>query len=358
MSTIVVRAPDSAQAMEEVLRRLGADAFILSTTQVNGQVEIRATSEAAPRRPVVTAFADALRAKVEAPGPAARLHLHLPSEGGMDLGALEERLREEFLPDPSVTDAVSNPAPRLILVGPAGAGKSMLAARLAAAIMRLGRGRRPRLIQPLQGAHLTEDRLRGWARLMGLQVERPQLDDLIRSPDWLPDDEEFPQIVDLSDLPAITPDQVAELAAPQGSQVMLVLPVGLNARRIAALVRPWAWLGPQLCLTRLDEADPTPEELAALVDLGLPLALMAGGTGLLDALHRPTITDLRHWAEGWWRDAAPASAPAPVPVPVQVARPVGSALPAAAPIVTLPLDPAAILAARIAAPEFMDRGIA
>ena len=354
MSTIVVRAPDSAQAMEEVLRRLGADAFILSTTQVNGQVEIRATSEAAPRRPVVTAFADALRAKVEAPGPAARLHLHLPSEGGMDLGALEERLREEFLPDPSVTDAVSNPAPRLILVGPAGAGKSMLAARLAAAIMRLGRGRRPRLIQPLQGAHLAEDRLRGWARLMGLQVERPQLDDLIRSPDWLPDDEEFPQIVDLSDLPAITPDQVAELAAPQGSQVMLVLPVGLNARRIAAVVRPWAWLGPQLCLTRLDEADPTPEELAAMVDLGLPLALMAGGTGLLDALHRPTITDLRHWAEGWWRDAAPA----PAPVPVQVARPVGSALPAAAPIVTLPLDPAAILAARIAAPEFMDRGIA
>jgi hypothetical protein len=352
MSTIVVRAPDSAQAMEEVLRRLGADAFILSTTQVNGQVEIRATSEAAPRRPVVTAFADALRAKVQEPAPAPRLHLAEPHGGGMDLTALEERLREEFLPDPSVTDPVTNPAPRLILVGPAGAGKSMLAARLAAGIMRVGRGRRPRLIQPLQGAQLAEDRLRGWARLMGLLVERPQLDALTRSPDWLPDDEEFPQIVDLSDLPEITPDQVAELAAPQGSQVMLVLPVGLNARRIAALVRPWAWLGPQLCLTRLDEADPTPEELAALVDLGLPLALIAGGTGLLDALHRPTITDLRHWAEGWWREAAPAPAPAPA------VKPVGPALPVAEKPANLLLDPAAILAARIAAPEFMDRGIA
>lgn len=341
MSTIVVRAPDSAQAMEEVLRRLGADAFILSTAQVNGQVEIRATSEAPPRRPVVTAFADALRAKVDAPALAGRMQGAGAVAGSLDLGALEERLREEFLPDPSMHDPVSNPATRLILVGPAGGGKSMLAARLAAAIMRAGRGRRPRLIQPLQGAQLAEDRLRGWARLMGLLVERPQLDDLVRGVDWLPDDEEFPQIVDLSDLPDITPDQVAELAAPQGAQVVIVLPVGLNARRIAALVRPWAWLGPHLCLTRLDQADPAPEELAALVELGVPLTLVAGGAGLLDALHRPTITDLRHWAEGWWRDAAPAP------------KALGPAV-AEAPL----LDPAAILAARIAAPAFADRGIA
>jgi flagellar biosynthesis GTPase FlhF len=346
MSTIVVRAPDSAQAMEEVLRRLGADAFILSTTQSNGQVEIRATSEAAPRRPVVTAFADALRAKVDAPAPAGRVPGALAVTGDLDLTALEERLREEFLPDPSVPHPVVNPATRLILVGPAGGGKSMLAARLAAAIMRAGRGRRPRLIQPLQGVQLAEDRLRGWARLMGLLVERPQLDDLARSVDWLPDDEEFPQIVDLSDLPDVTPDQVAELAAPQGSQVVLVLPVGLNARRIAALVRPWTWLGPHLCLTRMDEADPTPEELAALVEFGLPLTLMAGGTGLLDALHRPTITDLRQWAEGWWRDAPAAP------------RLVGPALPEPALSEPVLMDPAAILAARIAAPAFMDRGIA
>ena len=42
----------------------------------------------------------------------------------------------------------------------------------------------------MQGAQLAEDRLRGWARLMGLLVERPQLDALTRSPDWLPDDDE------------------------------------------------------------------------------------------------------------------------------------------------------------------------
>ena len=70
---------------------------------------------------------------------------------------------------------------------------------------------------------------------------------------------------------------------------------------------------------------------------------------------RPTIADLRHWAEGWWREAALASIPA---APVPVAKPVGPALPAAEKPANLLLDPAAILAARIAAPEFMDRGIA
>src|SRR3990167_6187737 len=129
MSTIVVRAPDSAQAMEEVLRRLGADAFILSTTQSNGQVEIRATSEAAPRRPVVTAFADALRAKVDAPALPARLHMQMSAAGGLDLTALEERLREDFLPDVSMPHPVVNPATRLILLGAAATADPALAGR-------------------------------------------------------------------------------------------------------------------------------------------------------------------------------------------------------------------------------------
>lgn len=46
MSTIVVRASDSALAMDEVIRRLGPNAMILSTSNKNGQVEIKATTDA------------------------------------------------------------------------------------------------------------------------------------------------------------------------------------------------------------------------------------------------------------------------------------------------------------------------
>ena len=40
MTAITVRATDSQKAMEELIRRLGPDALILSTTRVGGMVEV------------------------------------------------------------------------------------------------------------------------------------------------------------------------------------------------------------------------------------------------------------------------------------------------------------------------------
>ena len=54
MPTITVTAPDSAMAMDEVVRQLGSDAYILSTTQQDGLVQIKASLDplkTAPRRP-------------------------------------------------------------------------------------------------------------------------------------------------------------------------------------------------------------------------------------------------------------------------------------------------------------------
>ena len=54
MPTITVTAPDSAMAMDEVARQLGSDAYILSTTQQDGLVQIKASLDplkTAPRRP-------------------------------------------------------------------------------------------------------------------------------------------------------------------------------------------------------------------------------------------------------------------------------------------------------------------
>lgn len=48
MGILTVRAPDSQQAMEEVLRRLGPEAYILSTRQRDGLIEIRAARDLPP----------------------------------------------------------------------------------------------------------------------------------------------------------------------------------------------------------------------------------------------------------------------------------------------------------------------
>ena len=45
MAEITVRAIDSALAMEEVQKRLGDDALIISTKRIDGQIEITATDE-------------------------------------------------------------------------------------------------------------------------------------------------------------------------------------------------------------------------------------------------------------------------------------------------------------------------
>ena len=45
MVEITVKAADSASAMEEIEKRLGADAMIVSTNRVDGQIEIVATND-------------------------------------------------------------------------------------------------------------------------------------------------------------------------------------------------------------------------------------------------------------------------------------------------------------------------
>lgn len=70
MPTVTVLAPDSALAMDEVIRQLGDNAYILSTTTRDGQIEILATNEPnqiqAPRKKRTTSvsFSDVLSEKV------------------------------------------------------------------------------------------------------------------------------------------------------------------------------------------------------------------------------------------------------------------------------------------------------
>ena len=45
MAEITVRAIDSALAMEEIQKRLGDEALIISTRRVDGQIEITATDD-------------------------------------------------------------------------------------------------------------------------------------------------------------------------------------------------------------------------------------------------------------------------------------------------------------------------
>ncbi|MBD1203335.1 MAG: hypothetical protein H9533_04275 [Rhodobacteraceae bacterium] len=408
MTAITVRATDSQKAMEELLRRLGPDALILSTTRSGGMVEVTAigpealaqgTAAPAPEAmpqgraapdlapsvaapPLRTAdathhmtpdAATALRsvqpsalpshtqpfvplppepwppepapdlpwppapqtvpqtvpqtAPTAAPSTAASFRPVDPRMPRLDAAprphpvppdpapsapetfdfasALRaeaartvptdpfSRLARSLLPPEGLQEEI---APRLLIVGPPGAGKSMLAARLAAHWMLADPEIRPQLIAPVPGTLLVEDRLRGWARLMGLTLDRPH----VAAAMFLPDPHPLaPQIVDLSDIPAEAPALAARLIETDGAELVLCLPAGLHPARIARACYDWQAFAPTVTLTGLDQWWPEQGELAAIADAGLRLTRTAAGTGLVHALSRPGLADLRNWVDGW-----------------------------------------------------------
>ena len=294
MTAITVRAHDTRKAMEELLRRLGPDALILSTRHVNGMVEISALPPDAdpaslppPPAPAFipasapASFAAALQAssrRAAAAAPAA--------------DPVETLSRSLFLPEGLAEDWPT----RILIAGPPGAGKSMLAARIAARLMLAEPGIRPQIIAPVPATLLTEDRLRGWCRLMGLTAERPRIAAAMALPDPSP---ATPQIIDLSDCPADATGLAARLTEIPGAEVILCLPVGLHPARVERLCHDWRAFAPTVTLTGLDQWWPERDELEAIARTGLKLTRIASGTGLIDALSRPGAADLRTWASGW-----------------------------------------------------------
>jgi hypothetical protein len=289
MTAITVRAADSRKAMEELQRCLGPDALILSTRHIGGMVEITALPPNAdparlppepPRRdtaPEPANFAAAMQASIRraaATDPVDHLIRHL---------LLPDGLAEEW-------------PTRILIAGPPGAGKSMLAARLAARLMLAQPGARPQIIAPLPAASLVEDRLRGWCRLMGLTPDRPNIAQAMALPG---PSTAMPQIIDLSDCADQAAGLAARLIETDGAELVLCLPVGLHPARIARLCHDWQAFAPTVTLTGLDQWWPERDELQAIATAGLKLTRIAAGAGLVNVLSRPGPADLRNWASGW-----------------------------------------------------------
>ncbi|MCL7405048.1 MULTISPECIES: hypothetical protein [Rhodobacterales] len=337
MSTIVVRASDTALAMDEVVKRLGQDAYILSTKQKNGQVEIRATTEApkprrAPRFDVSNkTFGEVLAERtaqvqpaplsvpepvvVSTPTPTTHQPAFRPDPtramGGwpglapgfvadlwVELGQDADEVRG-FFSQLCAAILPSQPmgyAPRTLIVGPKGSGKTLTAARLAAMMMTEQSMRSVRLIAPRKERLMAADALSGHVRLMGLTVERPLHSEIRINPDWMRVDATLPQVFDLTDT---TPDHAKALVVEGHTEVILCLPSGLHPALIARYLSDWRDLSPVVCLTRTDDWQPMPEELSAIAASGLRLGLVGTGSALLDTLARPTASDLRSFATGW-----------------------------------------------------------
>jgi hypothetical protein len=301
MPVMTFRAADSASAMDQVIRRLGEDALILSTTSKAGLVEIVATDE-----PVETPRPRTTPARVAAPGASAlpagdpapaRPEPPATPAPGIDAAAAMPRAFADFLPHEVQAQALRArvlTAPRVVLVGPVGAGKSLLALQLAAERLGADPGASaPRFFFAGSPARTDAAALTQKAALFGLETlfGDPRLHGA--------DPGTHPDICVLSGL-APDPAPLAAALAGAGAPVLLVLPAGLRPDRIAAMAAAWSGLACGTVLTFSPGAAPEGIDRDACHAAGLPVLWAARRTVLVDALEPP--------------HAVPATPPATVPV--------------------------------------------
>jgi hypothetical protein len=321
MTTLTIRAADSATALDEVQRRLGPDALILSTRQSRGMVEVVAgIAEIRPTRPATLPQARPypgpapaeLPANPVRPGFSTQRHRpDFPAHGPQPDSPADQprpnfsaQLVQAMAPaDTAMPCLPPNLSGRVVLVGPPGSGRSLLAARLAAAALRDGAGLRPVLIAPRPDLLTGAGPLAGWARLMGLDLHRPIWPQGL--PRHLPPpDPDRLEIIDLSDMPLTSADPLAAWRDLHQTQIWLVLPTGLHPDCHARFCPALHGIVRLIVLTRADLCPPTADDLALGATHGIAPALIAEGTGLMDAL-----------------SPLPLPMPVPVPVPVQVSAP-------------------------------------
>ncbi|MCT4683590.1 MAG: hypothetical protein N4A39_07645 [Roseicyclus sp.] len=332
MSVITVRAADSATAMDDVARRLGPDALILSTRSWNGQIEIVASDG----RDVVAPAAAPVRAMRAAPQPADE-----PDDTADDAGdeapqgvahgfaaylaravrpagrawAAPETLAEPApnpapapapasapapvaeapapAPRPAAPVHVIRPrgpgigladlliAPRVVLVGPLGAGKSGLAIQIARA--RADRADPATLVPGFAfcgtGAYCDAAWLTQKAWLLGAETV------VAFAAELPPPEDHAPDFVVVSDR---HPDAVSAArqlkAADPATRVVLVLPAGLRADRAAAHAARWRGLADAAVLTLATGEAVEEADTEALRAAGLPAIAQSWRGDLMDGL--------------------------------------------------------------------------
>lgn len=177
MPQIVVKAIDSAEAMDQIQRLLGPDAMILETVRRDNQIEITATNDPIPVTPArqkpapnpqaplafSSVLADSLKRQYEAQN-----NVTLDDFDASDEPAYRPRgYRSAPTSPPAPAKPVAFAAQAHVLVGPKGAGKTQLALQIAENIMSQGLAR-PRLVFLGRGSIADAAYLTQKAKLLGV----------------------------------------------------------------------------------------------------------------------------------------------------------------------------------------------
>jgi flagellar biosynthesis protein FlhF len=260
-----------AEAMARLRAEMGAEAVILSTRRTTEGVEVTAALEAEE---------EPLFLPPVAPPPELARH-RLPE-------ALAAELASHPLPEALAGTLRFAPLPEerpLLLVGPAGAGKTLTCAKLAARLVM--RGAAPLVVTADGERAGAVEQLAAFTRLLGVTLAAASSAGALTKA--LAHRAEGQRV--LIDTPGCDPFDPAaaralgSLAAAAQGETVLVLPAGIDACEAAELARAFALLGARHMIpTRLDVARRLGGVLAAASAGGLALTEAGTGPGVADGL--------------------------------------------------------------------------
>ncbi len=287
MTTITIRAPDSVTALELVQKRLGDDALILSSTWADGQVEIVASDETpvAVPPPIATAVA----APMPAPAPVDPAPLPVrPALGAtrdaepVALPGFLLRADHPMMP-PSPFGAVllrqeMLTTRRLVLFGPAGAGKSMAAIQYALLRRTAAKPEPVEFFFIGSGSHSDGALLAQKSHLIGMETRFCPASDL---PDPTPDSVQV-VVVSARTREAAMFARVA-CAEKRGAGV-IVLPTGMRADILRSLATPYRQITQAAILSQPQFLPPAAADFTALSDLGIPHLWISAPDRLVNGL--------------------------------------------------------------------------
>jgi len=362
MTTVTVLALDSSLAMDEVVRQLGENAYILSTTHRDGQVEICATNEPASgtkpsgKPKVEVASFQSMLEKNAGENPAVKLvtasdsavpgpNADAPTETALIqtaaekltevLGLLNQALpqsapqlsafeRMGFLPEivqrynprglagqdgdrhilRALSRAVIDAAPMALLeaqtilvLGPSGGGKTVLAGKLAALLRETYPKRTIMLATLSAGQPLVPAPLAAYARVLGVKHEASQADAFDLTTD---DDAANCRIIEVN-LEGDALDHLLSRLQAYGAakqlQCVLALPTGSSAERVAATLEKLRDTEAKIALCKLDECELSPQEISAIVKSDMQIAWLSGTRSLTGNLAPATFEMMSEFLE-------------------------------------------------------------
>jgi len=183
-------------------------------------------------------------------------------------------------PDPIMALCV----PVVVIVGPSGAGKTVLAGKIAALTLETQTHRAVELVSLCETPPMANNALPVYARMLSIKHRNLHPDHLDASQTLNPDTTHvFDTNLDHETLCHPLNDLRAQIGAKEVA-VIIALPVGSSPARIRTELNKYKDFDPIIALTKLDEYELSPEEASQIAETGTQIAWLSGTRALTETI--------------------------------------------------------------------------